>query len=186
MQLSTLAVLLLTPSVALAQGDEQGGEDLPSLEDAQLEDPRPFAQGDMEASLALGIGAGGSGTQYVLGGAFFYYVLPGLAPGVDVTVQSGSEIDTQTWALIPLKWVLYRSHEFAPYLVVEGGRIFIAGGSPDLWIAGAGPGFHLFSGGRVGLKAQLVFYQLFPSDRCEGLADGCSGYLPELGLSIAF
>jgi len=181
MQLSALPVLLLTPAVALAQDD-----DLPSLDDVQLEDPRPFAQGDMEVSLGLGLSSGDGGTQYALGGAFFYYVLPGLAPGVDVTVQGGSGIATQTWALLPLKWVLYRSYDFAPYLVVEAGRIFIADGVPDLWIAGGGPGFHLFSGRRVGLKAQVVFYQMFPSDRCEGFVDGCTGYLLGLGLSIAF
>jgi hypothetical protein len=175
------AVLWITPGLALAQPEGAEG-DVP-VEEAHQE-RRPFAQGDTEVGLILGLGAGGGTYGWAAGGSFAYYVLPGLAPGLEVTVQGGGEgIPTETWTLVPLKWVLVRSYDFAPYLVAEGGRIFV-NGYDDLWIAGGGPGVHIFSSRHVGLKAQGIFYRLFPADVCDGLADGCTGF--QLGLGLGF
>jgi hypothetical protein len=187
MKLSARAVMFLTctsvwPAAAPALAQEDDGD--PALDDLRIEEPRPFEQGDIELALVLGLGTGGGETSYALGGAFAYYVLPGVAPGIDVTVRGGSDTTTQTWALLPVKWVLYRSYKFAPYLVAAGGRIFLADDFPDLWIAGAGPGFHVFWSGKVGLKAELLFYRLFPKDQCDAFAEGCVDYRLGIGIGI--
>lgn len=169
MHFSTLAVLSLTPALALAQGEDPG---------------LPFEQGDMEIALALGLATGEDSYQYAVGGAFAYYVLPGLAPGLDVTFHGGDQIPNQTWVLVPLKWIVYRSRTFAPYLVAEGGRIFIHEGQPDLWMAGGGPGFYLSFSPRAGAEVQVILYRLFPENQCEGTAEGCTRLLP--GLRISF
>jgi len=171
-------VLALSPALALAQDPDH--EPYAYAEDE--EERRPFEQGELELGLGFGYVSGGGGSAYLLRGAFSYYVLPGLAPGLDVTYQGGDYPGAdQTWLLVPVKWVLYRSYDVSPYVIGQGGRIFLHDeGFDDLWIVGGGPGVYLFSSRRLGFFVQGIYYRLYPSDAC---AD-CSAFQVGLGLSF--
>ena len=74
------------PDVELEDDDDYGYED-DALQEAldDLPDGKPFAKGDIE--LGLGLGGYGSGDyfQLTIGGAFAYYVVNRLAPGIDLS-----------------------------------------------------------------------------------------------------
>jgi hypothetical protein len=176
-------------------------------EDAEpIDDGKPFAKGDME--LGIGIVAGGGGyfgsSTFVLGagGAFAYYVVNRLAPGIQlqyVHVFSEYEYPDDFRVLPFLKFVIVRSTKFAPYLVLAGGRDFEWGGTDNpakgfpavsSWLLGGGAGAHIGLGARASMNIQLLaLYHWFDEKVAlagkDGLHDGALEF-PILSLSIAF
>jgi hypothetical protein len=148
------------------------------------EPPLPFAQGDMELGLGLGL-AGGSEVFYLgLGGAFAYYVVNRLAPGIDLQyTKIFSDFEyPDSFRLLPfLKFVILRNARFAPYLIVAGGHEFQWGGSQnptkgvretDAWIFGGGAGAHIGLGEHFAIKIQLLaLYYWYTQKKIFGLDD---------------
>lgn len=144
--------------------DDRVDYDDDALEEAleNIPDGKPFGKGDME--LGVGLGMSGYGDQYymMLGAAFGYYVINGLAPGIDInyTTDFGSTDFSDSITLLPfLKWVFYRSHKFSPYIIGGAGREFQwAGAFPvHSWLAGLGFGAHIGIGSHVVIKIQMMF-----------------------------
>lgn len=165
-----------------------------------LPDGKPFAKGDIE--LGLGLGAGGSGDYFQLsvGGAFAYYVVNRLAPGIDLHYTHIFSSDWEypdSFTVLPfLKFVMLRSTKFAPYLILAGGRDFQWGGSDDwgkgvqamaAWILGGGAGAHIGLGRHVALKIQLLaLYYWYDETKIVGVDDSWyNDELPETGEQVA-
>ena len=144
-----------------------------AYEEALAYDDRPFGKGAMELGFGLGGWGGGGDFTLSVGAAFAYYVVNGLAPGLQIDYQTTfSDFEyPQSFTLLPfLKYVFYRSHSFSPFLVVAGGREFQWAGTDDpdkgyaaigSWIAGGGPGVHIGFGRRFGLSIQVLFLYYF-------------------------
>jgi hypothetical protein len=195
------------PGMGVPEEDTVPYDDqLEEEEDQHVDDGKPFAKGDME--LGVGIVAGGGGylgsSTFVLGagGAFAYYVVNRLAPGIQlqyVHVFSDYEFPDDFRVLPFLKFVIIRSTRFAPYLVLAGGRDFEWGGTDDpakgypavsSWLLGGGAGAHIGLGARASMNIQLLaLYHWFDEKVAlagkEGLHDGALEF-PILSLSIAF
>jgi len=132
----------------------------------------------MEIGAGIGLGLGGTDMVLAVGGLFAYYVVDGLAPGLEVdytTVFSDQWEYPDTLRTLPfLKWVVYRSRIVSPYVVAMGGREFQWGeGDPvDAWIAGGGGGVHIGVGDHVAIKIQLLaLYYWYDSRRVYGYDD---------------
>ncbi len=144
-----------------------------------VEEPKPFAQGAMNLGLIFGISAGQT-TSITLGGAFGYYVLNGLEPGLELEVIFGSDRNTVTSLLPYLRWIIWRSYSFSPFLKVQGGRWFISN-EDDLTVLGGGGGAVMFLSRMAGLVLEGMVYRLFPESGC---GDNCT--LPSFGLTLGF
>jgi hypothetical protein len=133
----------------------------------------------MNVGLALGFGAGGGSTSFTVGGAFGYFVLAGLEPGLELEVTFSSDRPTLTSLLPYLRWVVWRSYSVSPYLKVQGGRWFISDDYGDLWVVGGGGGLVFFLGRRYGIQLEALYFRLLPGDI---LGD----YTVSAGLSLGF
>lgn len=89
------------------------------------EELKPFGQHAMNAGFALGLGVGGEGFAMGVGGAFGYFVLDGLEPGVDFNVTFGSDQPVVVSLMGYLRWVFWRAFPFSPFLKVQGGAWFV-------------------------------------------------------------
>ena len=129
---------------------------------------KPYEQGEME--VGAGLGAWGNSDYFSLSfsGSYAYYVLPGLAPGLDLqyAVAWGDLEYPQAFTVLPfIKYVLVRSYKFAPYLILTGGREFKWGGTTnprlgyapvDAWIFGGGIGAQFGLSPRVAMRLTLL------------------------------
>jgi hypothetical protein len=164
-----------TPEPTPVLAEEQPDEEMEPF------DPRPYGQGDMDLGIGLG-GAGGAGSFTLgIGAMFVYYVLPRTGVGIDLSYQAtwGDYKYPQSFTVFPLvKFVLVRSHRFAPYLLTGGGREFEWGGAKrsvdpvtgeflgytavSSWLYGVGGGAAIAIGSRSTLNVQvLAMYQHF-------------------------
>ncbi len=190
------------PDVELEDDDDYGYED-DALQDAldDLPDGKPFAKGDIE--LGLGLGGYGSGDyfQLTIGGAFAYYVVNRLAPGIDLSYTHifSSELEyPDSFTVLPfLKFVIVRSTRFAPYLILTGGRNFQWGGTDDpdkgytaigSWIFGGGAGAHIGLGQHVALKLQLLALYYWYDEKIidDGKVKDGKLFFPVISIGIAF
>jgi hypothetical protein len=126
---------------------------------------RGFVPGTQEA--ALGLATAGSGDYFYFGasGLYAYYVIKGLAPGIEVQyAHIFSDFDyPDSLSLMPfLKYAFTVSETVAPYLIIGGGRQFEWGATPsyyqaDSWFLGGGIGAHIGLGERWAIKIQVLF-----------------------------
>src|SRR5688500_10669774 len=114
------------------------------------EPPRRYGdQGSSHFGLMLGLGAGGGGFAWAGGFEYGYFVLDGIAPGVDVEASGGTGHPTVGLTLGTLRVVPLRLPSFSMFVVGRGGRVFIGSGHRDGWGVGGGAGLIYFTGARV-------------------------------------
>lgn len=153
--------------------DREALTEEPTMEELPVVDDRPFGRGAMEISASLGGAGWGGDFTLSIGASFAYYVINGLAPGLDVQYETTfSDLEyPQSFTLLPfIKYVFYRSIRFSPYVVVAGGREFQWAGTDnpakgysaiDSWIVGGGPGVNIGLNRRFGLSIEVLFLYYF-------------------------
>jgi hypothetical protein len=139
----------------------------------------------MHFGFSLGAGRGAGGMRYGGGAGFGYFVLTGVAPGADFSINGGSDILTTAAVTGTLRLVPVRTHGFALFLIGRSGRLFIVDHA-DTWVAGGGAGIVIAPGGNIGLLISYEVLGLFPSDHCSDLANGCRLDAFGLGLVTGF
>jgi hypothetical protein len=149
----------------------------------QLTLPRRRLYGDagtMELALALGYT---KQTGFVGGGGFRRFVLDGVGPGLEASIQKS---DTQTTGLLlaSLKLVPLRGEAAALVLTGRAGRVLLSN-HDDGWGAGVGAGVIIFFSAGVGLELGYSILWLMPRRFCADLVS-CSIAGPELGLRVVF
>jgi hypothetical protein len=168
---------------AVEYEDETLPDETPEPE--EIDDGMPFAKGDIELGLGLGGYGAGDYFQLLVGGAFSYYVVNRLAPGIDIQYNMVFSDDYRypdSFTLLPtLKFVILRNARFAPYIVAAGGYEFQWGGSKnpfegireaDAWIAGGGAGAHIGIGDHFALTVQiLALYYWYVPTKIRGYDD---------------
>jgi hypothetical protein len=135
--------------------------------------------------LSLGVGSGTHGMRYAGGVGFGYFILTGVAPGADVSVNGGSDVLTTAAVTGTLRLVPLRTPSFALFLIARAGRLFIASHA-DAWGAGGGLGAVIATGGNVGLQISYEMLGLFPSRHCSDLRNGCRLDSFGLGLIVGY
>ena len=131
--------------------------------------------------LSLGIGSGTGGTLYAGSAGFGYFVVAGVAPGADVSINGGGGVLTTETVTGTLRLVPVRTGQFAFFLIGRAGRLFISN-HDDAWGAGGGAGVVIATGGNVGLQLSYEVLGLWPSSHCSDLASGCR--LDAFGLGL--
>jgi len=164
----TLAIVLATPSVAMAARDPDA--------------PRPWGKGTMMPTFGFGLGLGREATQIGFGLGFRYFVAGGLGLGLSlsnsITIFSESlkseypgltkRIPTNIFRITPsAQYVFYRSRWFSPYVHAGVGPSFLnnKGGTLGHWVAG--PGAYIGIGGPVYLNVGVDFSSMFPAGKCD-------------------
>jgi hypothetical protein len=143
-------------------------------------EPRVYGYAGMsEISLALGYS---SVSGFLAGGAYRRFILPGLAPGVEATVQTGK--GTVALLLGSLRFVPVRTRQFALVVTGRAGRVLVSH-HDDGWGAGGGAGVIVFVGPNVGLELGYDVLWLLPGSFCADLSS-CVVQNPVFGLRLAF
>jgi hypothetical protein len=134
----------------------------------------------------ISIGLGYSSVAGFLGaGGFRYFVIDGLAPGVEATyVAGGSAVASYGLTLASLRVVPVRTESLGIVLTGRAGRMFLADHA-DGWAAGAGGGVIFAVGGGAGLELGYQFLRLLPASFCADLGT-CILHGPVLGLRFIF
>jgi hypothetical protein len=146
---------------------------------------RPHRYGDAgspEIAAALGY----SSTAGFLGGAGFrYFVVDGVAPGVEGEyVSGGNNSLAYGLALASLRLVPVRMPGFALVVTGRAGRIFFAD-HDDAWGAGGGAGLVFAVGGGAALELAYDYLRILPASRCADLVT-CALQGPVLGFRFGF
>lgn len=128
----------------------------------------------------------GAPCQLTLGVNAGYFVLPGLEPGVQADVTFGSEIDSQITLLPFVRWMLFRSWGFTPYLKGTAGGLFVVTGDRTikLGLFGGGGGIVIGLGGRLALNLEFLVLKVTPESECP--LGECTLYRMGLSLSVLF
>jgi hypothetical protein len=145
--------------------------------------PEPLRYGHAgmsELSLALGYS---SSAGFVGGGGFRRFVLDGVAPGVEGSVQTGAGL-TVGLVLGSLRVVPVSAPGFAFVLTARGGRVLLSDHA-DGWGAGGGAGIIWFVAPNAGLELGYDVLWLLPKSFCTDLSS-CTIQGPVLGLRFAF
>ncbi|HEY2731074.1 MAG TPA: hypothetical protein VGK52_14115 [Polyangia bacterium] len=144
-------------------------------------EPRAYGYAGMsELSLALGY----SPESGVLGGAGFRrFVLDGLAPGLEASVQAG-EGTTIGLVLGTLRLVPVRTRQLAFVLTGRAGRVLLSH-HDDGWGAGGGVGAIVSLSPNVGLELGYDVLWLSPRSFCADLSS-CTIQGPVIGLRLSF
>ena len=152
-----------------------------------LELPRPRRYGDRGTSeLAIGLGYS-SDSGFLAAGGFRYFVVDGVAPGLEATyVDGGSLVSRVGMIMGALRLVPLRLRNVALVLTGRAGRVLLAD-HEDGWGAGGGGGVIIFLGdeGNVGLEIGYEALRLLPARFCADLRT-CVIQGPVLGLRISF
>jgi hypothetical protein len=147
------------------------------------EEPRERRYGDEGRSeLSLGLGYTQQ-TGFVGNGGYRHFVIDGVAPGAEGTVQSH---DGQTTGLLlgSLREVPVRTTAAALVLTARAGRVLLSG-HDDGWGAGGSAGVIFFVGPNLGLEVSYGILWLLPHAFCADLTS-CTIQGPELGLRVGF
>jgi len=136
--------------------------------------------GTTELALALGYT---KQTGFAGGGGFRRFVVDGLGPGLEASIQKS---DTQTTGLLlaSLKLVPLRNETAALVLIGRAGRVLLSD-HDDGWGVGVGAGAIIFFSAGVGLEIGYSILWLLPERFCADLVS-CSIAGPELGLRVVF
>lgn len=134
----------------------------------------------------IGLGLGYSNAAGFVGAAAFrYFVVDGVAPGVEVTYVSGGNAGQQTGLLMAaLRLVPVRTHSFALLLTGRGGRVLL-GNHDDGSGVGGGAGVLILFGPTAGIELGYEVLRLTPASFC---ADLTSCYIqgPVVGFRFGF
>lgn len=152
------------------------------------EEPLPARYGDrgtMHLGVGVGLGVGAGGFQAAGGLDFGYFVLDGVAPGIDTQVSGGTGLLTTGLVLGTLRLVPVRTNAVSVFVVGRGGRVLIAQ-HPDGWGLGGGAGVIFFTGGRVGIQVTYDLLRLLPAGFCSDLSGGCTMQGLSLGVVLGF
>ena len=137
--------------------------------------------GSTELALALGYT---KQTGFFGGGGFRRFVISGVAPGIEASVQRSDGQPTTGLVLASLKLVPVRGDMAALILTGRAGRAFIFD-HDDGWAAGGSLGVIFFLSPGVGLEVGYSILWLFPNHFCSDLVS-CRIEGPELGLRVVF
>ncbi len=164
--LAFLVLAILLPSTPAGADDEA----------AQV--PRYGDRGQVEVAVMLAAGSGGLG----VGAGGRYFVLSGVAPGVEADVYrySGRTFGDVfgTLRLVPL-----RLQSFALAVTGKAGRFFISNHDSGFGLGGGISA--LFMTGNVGFEIGFEILRLLPEKFCMDLQD-CTVTRPVLGIRIVF
>jgi hypothetical protein len=139
-------------------------------------------QGTSEVALGLGYS---SYAGFLAAGGFRYFVLDGLAPGVEATwVSGGNYVSSYGLALASLRVVPLRLPSVAFVLTGRGGRVFLSN-HDDGWGAGGGGGVIIPVGHLAGIELGYEFLRLLPASFCADLST-CWLHGPVIGVRIGF
>jgi hypothetical protein len=143
--------------------------------------PRRYGDGGSnELALALGYT---KQSGFVGGGGFRRFVLDGVGPGLEATIQKTDNLTTGL-VLASLKLVPLRGETAALVLTGRVGRVLLSD-HDDGWGAGVGAGVIVFFSPGVGLELGYAILWLMPSRFCADLVS-CKIEGPELGLRVTF
>jgi hypothetical protein len=146
--------------------------------------PEPLLYGHKgmsEASLALGYS---SASGYLGGAGYRYFVVDGLAPGLEASVQSGVG-RTLGMLLGSLRLAPVRMRQVAVVLTGRAGRILVSH-HDDGWGAGVGAGVIWFVAPNAGLELGYEVLWLMPHSFCADLSSSCTVQGPVIGLRFSF
>jgi len=146
--------------------------------------PRYGDQGSSHFGLMLGLGGGGGGFAWGGGFEYGYFILDGVAPGVDAEASGGTNLPTIGLTLGTLQVVPLRLPSFSMFLIGRGGRVFISG-HPDGWGVGGGVGLIYFTSGRFGIQLTYDVLKLVPASFCAGLSR-CTLHGFGVGVAMGF
>jgi len=137
--------------------------------------------GDQGTSeLALGFGYS-SLSGFLAAGGFRYFVVDGVAPGIEATYVSGGH-DGSAYGLVlgALRLVPVRTPSFSLVLTGRGGRVFLSDHA-DAWGVGGGAGMLFMFAPTAGLELGYEILRLLPTSACADLAT-CILKGPVIGL----
>jgi hypothetical protein len=174
MPISALAASILATLAPLAQA----GFPAPAV-------PSYGEQGSSHLGLHFGLGFGDGGVRLAGGGEYGYFVVDGVAPGVEVSVSGGARVLTTAYALANVRLVPFRTAGTLLYVVPRGGRVFLSD-HVDLWGVGGSAGLLQFLGGPVGIDVGYDYLRLLPDGDCADLVNGCAIQGLRAGLVVRF
>jgi hypothetical protein len=147
--------------------------------------PGPRRYGDRGTSdLSLGLGYS-SATGFLAAGGFRYFVLDGLAPGIEAHYFSGGTVGSAVGLVLAnLRAVPVRTEGLALVITGRAGRALLAD-HRDGWAVGGSGGVVVLLASRVGLEIGYEVLRLLPASFCADL-DRCVLHGPVLGLRIVF
>jgi len=137
-------------------------------------------QGMSELSLALGYS---SDSGFLAGGGFRRFVVTGLAPGAEASVQTGAGT-TIGLLLATLRLAPIRTRQVAFVVTGRGGRVLLSH-HDDGWGAGVGAGVIVSLAANIGLELGYDVLWLLPASFCADLS-ACTLQGPVIGLRVAF
>jgi hypothetical protein len=125
--------------------------------------------GDRETpELAAGLGYSASG--FLAAAGFRYFVVDGVAPGVEATYVHGSAgVLSYGLVLGTLRVVPVRTRTFALALTGRAGRMLISA-HPDGWAAGGGASILFAVGGGAAIELGWEVLRLLPASFCADLS----------------
>jgi hypothetical protein len=145
----------------------------PAAPPVQEEAPRRYGdQGSSHLGLVLGLGGGNGGVRWAGGVDYGYFVLDGVAPGVDTQIAGGTGLLTTSMLLGTVRLVPIRTEAFSLFLVGRAGRVLLSH-HDDGWAAGGGAGLIFFTGARIGVQLAYDVLKLLPDTFCADLSGGC-------------
>jgi hypothetical protein len=151
-----------------------------------LQAPAPPRRYGDQGSIELGLGLTySSEAGFAAAASARYYVVDGVAPGVEATFVAGGTAASRYGVLLgALRLVPLRVSSIALALTARGGRVFV-GDHPDGWgVGGAASVLFLFSP-TVGLELGYEFLRLLPATFCSDL-DGCVIHGPIIAVRFGF
>ncbi len=152
----------------------------PARADDEEAEPRGYgAKGSMELSLQLGFGSDSFGG----GAGFRYYVIDGLAPGVEGTYHRAYGVG-QGMALGSLRFAPLRFGSLIPAITARGGRVFLSD-HPSGWAVGGDVAVLIMLSRHVAFELGYGFLRLYPGSFCADLTS-CILWEPVLGVRITF
>lgn len=150
------------------------------------EPPKRYGdQGTSHFGLGLGLGGGAGGIAWAGGLNYGYFVLDGVAPGIDTQISGGTGLLTSGLLLGTLRLVPLRAPSFSGFLIARGGRVLLSS-HPDGWGVGGGAGLIFFTGPHIGLQLTYDVLRLMPSSFCADLVKGCTVQGLGIGLVVGF
>jgi hypothetical protein len=170
------------PTPAPAAAPQPQATPQPTL---QVPPPRPRRYGD-KGSVELGLGLTySSEAGFAAAGTARYYVIDGLAPGVEATFVAGGTSASRYGLLLgALRFVPLRVSSIAVALTGRAGRVFI-GAHDDGWGIGAAASVLFLFSPTVGLELGYEFLRLFPASFCADL-DTCVLQGPIIAVRFGF
>jgi hypothetical protein len=175
------------PAGAPAPGTSPESPPPPSpVPQPNLQAPAPPRRYGDQGSIELGLGLTySSEAGFAAAASARYYVVDGVAPGVEATFVAGGTAASRYGVLLAaLRVVPLRVSSIALAVTGRGGRVFV-GDHADGWgLGGAASVLFLFSP-TVGLELGYEFLRLVPATFCADL-DGCVIHGPIIAVRFGF